>query len=70
MKVSGFTFIKNGLTLGYPVLESILSIEPLCDEVIVNVGFEDEQCTQDILSGNSAIGALAFRDPARRCHEQ
>lgn len=47
MKVSGISFIKNGITLGYPFLESILSIEPLCDEVIINVGFEDPECTKD-----------------------
>lgn len=46
-KISGFTFIKNGLTLGYPILESVLSIAPICDEVIINVGFEDIECTQD-----------------------
>ncbi len=46
-KISGFTFIKNGLTLGYPILESVLSIESICDEVIINVGFEDVECTQD-----------------------
>ena len=45
--VSGFTFIKNGLTLGYPILESVLSISPLCDEVIINVGFNDQDCTDD-----------------------
>lgn len=47
LQVSGFTFIKNGLTLGYPILESVLSIEPLCDEVIINVGFDNEECTKD-----------------------
>ncbi|MBF0363550.1 MAG: hypothetical protein HQK49_21195 [Oligoflexia bacterium] len=46
-KISGFTFIKNGLTLGYPIKESILSIEPLCDEIIINVGFNDEQLRKD-----------------------
>jgi glycosyltransferase involved in cell wall biosynthesis len=46
-KISGFTFIKNGLTLGYPILESVLSIAPICDEVIINVGFEDVECTKD-----------------------
>ncbi|MDD4974601.1 MAG: hypothetical protein PHY93_09650 [Bacteriovorax sp.] len=46
-KISGFTFIKNGLTLGYPILESVLSIEPICDEVIINVGFEDAELTID-----------------------
>ena len=45
--ISGFTFIKNGLSLGYPFRESIESISPLCDEVIINVGFEDEECTKD-----------------------
>ena len=38
MKVVGFTFIRNALTYGYPVLESIASLLPLCDEVIVAVG--------------------------------
>ena len=47
MKVSGITFIKNGLTLGYPFLESIKSIEPLCDEIIINVGFNNPECTED-----------------------
>ncbi len=45
--VSGFTFIKNGLGLGYPIRESVESIEPLCDEVIINVGFEDQSLGKD-----------------------
>jgi hypothetical protein len=45
--VSGFTFIKNALDLGYPIRESILSIEALCDEIIINVGFEDPECQKD-----------------------
>ncbi len=45
--ISGFTFIKNGLSLGYPILESVLSIAPICDEVIINVGFEDVDCIID-----------------------
>jgi len=45
--ISGFTFIKNGLTLGYPILESILSISPFCDEVIINVGFDDPELKVD-----------------------
>ncbi len=46
-KISGFTFIKNGLTLGYPILESVLSIAPICDEVIINVGFDDPELQID-----------------------
>jgi len=45
--ISGFTFIKHGLDLGYPILESILSISPLCDEVVINVGFDDPNCKND-----------------------
>lgn len=45
--VSGFTFIKNGLSLGYPIKESIESITPLCDEVVINVGFDDPQLQKD-----------------------
>ncbi len=45
--ISGFTFIKNGLTLGYPIKESIESIEPLCDEIIINVGYDDTSLSKD-----------------------
>ena len=38
MQVSGFSFIRNGTLLGYPYLESLRSLLPLCDEVIVAVG--------------------------------
>jgi hypothetical protein len=38
MKVSGFSFIKNAVTFGYPVIESIHSVLPLCDEFIIAVG--------------------------------
>ncbi|MFM9835208.1 MAG: glycosyltransferase [Methylophilaceae bacterium] len=42
MKVSGFTFIRNGSMLGYPFVESILSILPICDEFVVAVGESDD----------------------------
>lgn len=42
MKVSGFTFIRNGTLLGYPFVESILSALPICDEFIVAVGNSDD----------------------------
>jgi len=37
VKISGFTFIRNGVLLGYPFVPSIRSLLPLCDEIIVNV---------------------------------
>ena len=42
MKVSGFTFIRNAVSLGFPALESIRSVLPICDEFVVNVGHSDD----------------------------
>ena len=42
MKISGFTFVRNGSILGYPYIESIKSLINLCDEVIVAVGNSDD----------------------------
>lgn len=42
MKVSGFTIIRNGIKYFYPFREAILSILPLCDELIVNVGESED----------------------------
>lgn len=42
MKVSGFTFIRNGTLLGYPFIESIQSALPICDEFVVAVGDSDD----------------------------
>jgi hypothetical protein len=38
MKVSGFTFLRNGQKLGYPFTESIRSILPLVDEFVIALG--------------------------------
>ena len=48
MKVSAFTFIKNGQILGYPFLQSIQSILSIVDEFIVNVG-ESEDDTLSLI---------------------
>jgi glycosyltransferase involved in cell wall biosynthesis len=38
MKVAGFTFIRNAVRYDYPVVESITSLLPLVDELVVCVG--------------------------------
>lgn len=57
MKISGFTFIRNGNELGYPFVASIRSLLPLCDEVIVNV----PRSTDDTLQTVRAIGDPRIR---------
>lgn len=38
MKISGFSYVRNGIELSYPFVESIKSILPICDEFIMVVG--------------------------------
>ena len=50
MRVSGFTFVRNAVRLDYPVVESIRSILPIVDEMVVNVGHSDDG-TRDLIAG-------------------
>jgi glycosyltransferase involved in cell wall biosynthesis len=43
MKVSGFTIVRNAVKYDYPVVESILSILPVVDEMIVSVGDSEDE---------------------------
>jgi len=49
MKVSAFTFIKNGQILGYPFVQSIKSVLPIVDEFVINVG-KSEDNTLEIIN--------------------
>ena len=57
MKISAFTFIKNGQILGYPFIQSIQSVLPIVDEFIVNVGESED----DTLSLIEAISSPKIR---------
>ncbi|MDZ7333241.1 MAG: hypothetical protein ONB31_14800 [candidate division KSB1 bacterium] len=45
MKISGFSFVRNGIKLYYPVVESIRSILPIVDEFVIAVGQGDPDDT-------------------------
>ena len=51
MKVSGFTFVKNAVKYGYPVVESISSVLPIVDEMIVSLGDSEDET-------NALIGSI------------
>jgi glycosyltransferase involved in cell wall biosynthesis len=38
MTISGFSYVRNGLEYGYPFLEAIQSILPVCNEFVIAVG--------------------------------
>ncbi len=46
MRISGFTFVRNAIDLYYPVVESITSILPICDEFIVAAGDSTDGTTE------------------------
>src|SRR2546427_3364097 len=48
--ISGFTIVRNAVTLDYPIVPAIRSILELCDEVVVNVGKSDDD-TRDVVAG-------------------
>ena len=50
MRVSCFTFIRNGTKLKYPFVESIRSALPLCDEFIVAVGDSQDDTRERVLA--------------------
>lgn len=47
-RVSGFTFVRNGVRFGYPFRESILSLLPAVDELIVNVGIGEDDTLAEV----------------------
>jgi hypothetical protein len=53
MKITGFTIIRNAVMNDYPVVESISSILPVVDEMIVLVGDSEDETEQLIRNINS-----------------
>ncbi|MFN0201043.1 MAG: hypothetical protein ACKVTZ_05955 [Bacteroidia bacterium] len=53
MTISGFSYIRNGFTYGYPFLQAIQSILPICDEFVVAIGDSVDGTREAILALNS-----------------
>ncbi|MEG1498807.1 MAG: hypothetical protein RRX93_05615 [Bacteroidales bacterium] len=53
MKISGFTFIRNAVQYDYPIVESIQSILPLVDEMVVALGNSEDDTNDLVKSINS-----------------
>ena len=54
MKISAFTFLRNGLTYGYPFIESIKSLLPIVDEYIVVLGDSNDGSEKALLELKSS----------------
>jgi hypothetical protein len=50
MRISGFSFARNADKLGYPIVESIRSVLPVCDEFVIALGKGNEgDRTRDLI---------------------
>jgi beta-1,4-mannosyltransferase len=50
VRLSGFTIVRDGVRCGYPFVESIRSVLPLVDEMIVGVGDCDDGTWETVLA--------------------
>jgi glycosyltransferase involved in cell wall biosynthesis len=60
VKVSGFTMVRNAIKYGYPVEESLRSLLPLVDDLVVAVG-DSEDATWDVVTGIGDPKIMPFR---------
>lgn len=52
MKVSGFSYVRNGFTYDYPFIESIRSVLPLVDEFIMVIGDSTDGSREAVVALN------------------
>ncbi len=49
MLLSGFTFIRNAIKYDFPIVEAVMSMLPIVDELIINLGKSDDGTEKLIL---------------------
>jgi glycosyltransferase involved in cell wall biosynthesis len=62
MRVSGFSLARNAVEYGYPIVEAITSVLPLCDEFIVNIGNSTDGTLELVRSINSPCLRILERE--------
>lgn len=50
MKVTGFSFIRNAVQYQYPIKEALLSIAPLCNNMVVAVGNSTDDTRKEVIA--------------------
>ena len=48
MKISGFSYVRNGVDYDYPFIQAIQSILPICDEFVMVLGDSTDQSREAI----------------------
>jgi len=68
VRVTGFSFIRNAIKYDYPVRESLLSLLPITDQIVVAVGKSDDgtlELVQSIAPGKIRIIETEWNDALR-----
>lgn len=62
MKVSGFFIVRHGTRFDYPYLESLRSVLPLVDELVINVGIGEDSTLSKIqdFARNEGVGKVVI----------
>lgn len=53
MKIDGFTYVRNGIKMGYPFIQSICSLLPIVDQLFIVVGNSDDGTKEAIENLNN-----------------
>src|SRR5947199_3651145 len=66
--LSGFTIVRNAVSLDYPIVPALRSILEICDEVIVNEG-QSAEGTRDLVTAmdNWRAGQAESEENVTRC---
>ncbi|MFZ9594824.1 MAG: glycosyltransferase family 2 protein [Bdellovibrionia bacterium] len=70
MKVSGFTLLRNGTQFDYPFLESLHSLLPVVDELVINVGIGDDDTLEQVnrFAKTHGLGKVRFFESDWQLH--
>jgi hypothetical protein len=58
VKISGFSFVRNAVIYDFPLEESLRSLVPLCDDVVVAVGRSDDETLELVRGIDSRVRAI------------
>ncbi len=67
MFVSGFTIVRNAVRYDYPIVESIRSLLPLVDEMVVAIGDSEDGTREKVVAINSPKCGSSIRSGMKNC---
>lgn len=66
MKIIGFTLLRNGLKYDYPFRESLASLRPICESLVVAVGNSEDATAEELKRIGGMVLIPTVWDEAKR----